>query len=510
MVGGQARRVNTRGRSPRVLTLRACPRKPQRDVATNYETVVGLEVHAQLLTKSKLFCASSTRFGDSPNRNISPVCVGLPGSLPVLNRGAVEMAVRAGLALNCQIHGRSLFARKNYFYPDLPKGYQISQFEEPFATDGHIDIEVGETTRRIGIIRVHMEEDAGKNLHGIGGDSLVDLNRAGVPLIEIVSAPDLRGSEEAAEYMRALRDVLVFVGVNDGNLEEGSLRCDANVSLRPVGQKELGTRCELKNINSFRFVKRAIDAEVARQAAVLDAGGTIEQETRAFDPDTGRTSTLRSKEEAHDYRYFPEPDLPPLVLSAEFIAEQRQQIPELPGQLRKRYVEALGLPPATAGTLTQHPAIVRFFEATLRDYSDAGKAANWICTEVLRGARIHGVEGQFSVSPAQVAQLLALVDKGEISGKQAKAVFAEIEGTEKMPSAVVEARGMRVLSDEAALRGICRDLMQANPRQVETYRQGKHNVLGFFVGQVMKQTRGSANPKLVNEILSELLSGEES
>jgi aspartyl-tRNA(Asn)/glutamyl-tRNA(Gln) amidotransferase subunit B len=326
----------------------------------------------------------------------------------VLNRGAVEMAVRAGLALGCTIHERSLFARKNYFYPDLPKGYQISQFEEPYATDGHLDIEADGGTRRIGIIRAHMEEDAGKNIHGVGGDSLVDLNRAGVPLIEIVSAPDLRSSDEAAGYMRALRDILVFIGVNDGNLEEGSLRCDANVSLRPVGQAELGTRCELKNINSFRFVKKALDAEIARQTAILDAGGTIEQETRAFDPDTGQTSSLRSKEEAHDYRYFPEPDLPPLVIPPELITEQQALVGELPSEMRERWVGQLGISPAAALTLTQHPALARFFEDTLLGYDQPVKAANWICTEVLRGAKLHGIRAEFSVTPSQVAQLLAL------------------------------------------------------------------------------------------------------
>jgi aspartyl-tRNA(Asn)/glutamyl-tRNA(Gln) amidotransferase subunit B len=479
-------------------------------VATNYEPVIGLEVHAQLLTQSKLFCSSSTGFGAAPNSNISPVCVGLPGSLPVLNRGAVEMAVRAALALGCTIHQRSLFARKNYFYPDLPKGYQISQYEEPFATGGHLDIESDGHTKRIGIIRVHMEEDAGKTIHGVGADSIVDLNRAGVPLIEIVSAPDLRSSTEAASYMRALRDILVFVGVNDGNLEEGSLRCDANISLRPLGQHELGTRCELKNINSFRFVKRALDSEIARQTAVLDAGGVIEQETRAFDPDTDRTSTLRSKEEAHDYRYFPEPDLPPLVIAPELIERQRALVGELPEQKRARYVAELGLPPAAAATLTQHPRVAEFFEEALRHFAQSVKLANWIATEVLRAAKFRGLEASFSVTPAQVAQLLALVDQGQISGKQAKEVHAAIEGTDRMPAEVVESRGMTVLSDATELQPMCQALLAANPTQVETYRKGKKNVLSFFVGQVMKQTRGSADPKLVNRILQRLLSETES
>jgi aspartyl-tRNA(Asn)/glutamyl-tRNA(Gln) amidotransferase subunit B len=474
-------------------------------VPTVYEPVIGLEVHAQLLTESKLFCSSSTRFGDSPNRNISPVCVGLPGALPVLNRGAVQMAVRAALALRCTIHETSLFARKNYFYPDLPKGYQISQYEEPLATDGRLEIELEAGNKSIGIIRVHMEEDAGKTIHGVGGDSVVDLNRAGVPLIEIVSAPDLRSSAEAAAYMRTLRDTLVFIGVNDGNLEEGSLRCDANVSLRPLGQQELGTRCELKNINSFRFVKRALDSEIARQTAVLDAGGIVDQETRSFDPETGQTRTLRSKEEAHDYRYFPDPDLPPLVIRLELIEEQHALVGELPGQKRARYASELGLAAATAATLTQHPRVCEFYEATLALFPEPVKAANFLTTEVLRSTKLHGLQASFPVSPRQLAELLALVEKGRISGKQAKEVFAAIEGTERMPGEVVEERGMRVMSDAAELEQLARSLLAANPKQVRTYRQGKKNVLGFFVGQIMKQTGGSADPKLVSRILQELL-----
>src|SRR5262245_6311356 len=303
---------------------------------TDYEPVIGLEVHAQLLTTSKLFCGCSTNFGAPPNTNVCPVCLGLPGSLPVLNERAVGMAVRTAAALGCTIHEKSIFARKNYFYPDLPKGYQISQYEEPFSSKGALDVEVGGEARRIGITRVHMEEDAGKNVHGVGGDSLVDLNRAGVPLVEIVGEPDLRSSAEAAAYLRTLRELLVFIGVNDGNLEEGSFRCDANVSIRPKGESKFGTRCELKNINSFRFVQRAIDAEIARQTAILDAGGKVRQETRSFDPDTGQTKTLRSKEDAHDYRYFPEPDLPPVHLPSAFVERVRAALPELPAAARER------------------------------------------------------------------------------------------------------------------------------------------------------------------------------
>jgi aspartyl-tRNA(Asn)/glutamyl-tRNA(Gln) amidotransferase subunit B len=473
---------------------------------TDYEPVIGLEVHAQLLTRTKLFCGCSTNFGATPNTNVCPVCLGLPGSLPVLNESAVSMAVRAALALGCTIEEKSIFARKNYFYPDLPKGYQISQYEEPFSKHGSLEIELDGALRRVGITRVHMEEDAGKNVHGVGGDSLVDLNRAGVPLVEIVGEPDLRSSAEAAAYLRALRDVLVFIGVNDGNLEEGSFRCDANVSLRPRGASKFGTRCEIKNINSFRFVQRAIDAEIARQTAILDAGGTIVQETRSFDPDTGRTKTLRSKEDAHDYRYFPEPDLPPLALEHAFVAEQKTALPELPAAMRRRFVEELKLPPAAALTLTGHPGYARFFAAACAGFDDPVKVANWVVNEVLRGAKSHGLEATFTVTPAQVAELLKLVESGDISGKQAKEVLSAIEGTDRSPRAVVDERGMRVVSDTGALEAACQRVIAAHPEQVASIRAGKKGVLGFLVGQVMKETKGSANPKLVNQLLEKLTS----
>ena len=476
-------------------------------MAINYETVIGLEVHAQLLTRSKLFCSSSTAFGAAPNSHISPVTLGLPGALPVLNEEALHMAVRAGIALGCTLHERSIFARKNYFYPDLPKGYQISQYEEPFATAGHLDIETEGGLKRIGITRIHMEEDAGKNMHGVGGDSVVDLNRAGVPLIEIVSEPDLRSSAEAAAYMRALRDVLVFIGVNDGNLEQGSFRCDANVSIRPIGAKEYGTRCELKNLNSFRFVQKAIDVEVARQATVLDAGGRIDQETRAFNPDSGTTHTLRSKEDAHDYRYFPEPDLPPVIVSQEMIDEQRRLVGELPMQLRERWMREQGLPESAATTLTQHPAIARFYEATVALFDDPVKVANWVQTEVLRSARIHGIDAEIPVTPTQVADLLRLVEQGKISGKQAKDVYSAIEGTDRMPTAVVEELGLTVVSDESQLLPLCEELIAAHPKEADAVRGGKTGVLGFFVGQVMKRTNKQANPAVVSKLFARLLNG---
>src|ERR1041385_4200568 len=443
-----------------------------------YETVIGLEVHAQLLTATKLFCGCSAAFGAAPNTNVCATCLGLPGSLPVTNGVAVRLAVRTALALGCEIHDRSVFARKQYFYPDLPKGYQISQYEEPFSTNGRLDIEVGGATRVVGSVGIHMEEDAGKNVHGLGGDSLVDLNRAGVPLVEIVSEPDLRSSEEAAEYMRTLRDVLVFAGVNDGNLEEGSLRCDANVSIRKKGDTKLGVRAELKNLNSFRFVQRAIDVEVQRQIAVIEGGGKVVQETRSFNPDTGKTATLRSKEDAHDYRYFPDPDLPTLTIGRELLEAERRHMPELPRALRKRWVDSLGLSQAAAATLTQHPAFSKFFEETVGKFPEPVKVANWIVTEVLRDTKTHGQSASFPVTPSQVAELLALVEKGEISGKQAKEVHASIAGTTESPLRFVEARGMRVVSDETSLRPLCERIVQSNPKQAAEYKSGKKGIMG--------------------------------
>jgi aspartyl-tRNA(Asn)/glutamyl-tRNA(Gln) amidotransferase subunit B len=368
-----------------------------------------------------------------------------------------------------------------------------------------LDIDVDGTPKRAGITRVHMEEDAGKNLHGMAGSSVVDLNRAGTPLIEIVGDPDLRSSAEAVAYLRALREILVSIAVNDGNLEEGSFRCDANVSIRPVGSEKFGTRVELKNINSFRFVQRAIDSEIARQVALLDAGQKITQETRSFDPDTGKTATLRSKEEAHDYRYFPEPDLPPLCVDRPLIDAEQATVGELPAAMRKRWVEQLGLTPASALTLSQHPDYARFFEKVVATFKNPVKAANWIQTEVLRGAVSHGLSTQFSVTAEQVAELLQLVEDGKISGKQAKEVFAAIENTDKKPGTVVGELGIAVVSNEGELQAICERVIAANPKQTEQYRGGKHTLLGYFVGQVMKETKGAANPALVNQLLTKLL-----
>jgi aspartyl-tRNA(Asn)/glutamyl-tRNA(Gln) amidotransferase subunit B len=488
-------------------------------MATAYEPVIGLEVHAQLHSRSKLFCACSTEYGAPPNTHVCPVCLGLPGALPVPNGRAIEMAAQAAMALGCTVNSRSRFARKNYFYPDLAKGYQISQFELPLNERGRVDIEVGGQVRSIGITRVHVEEDAAKNLHGVGAGAhtLVDFNRAGVPLIETVSEPDLRSAEEAEAYLKRLREVFMFVGVNDGNLEEGSFRCDANVSIRPVGTEAFGVRVELKNINSFRFVRKAIEHEIARQEAVLLGGGQVVQETRTWSEGQGKTLTMRSKEEAHDYRYFPDPDLPPLVLAEERIEAFRQAMPELPEAMRQRWQKELGLTAYDAGVLTSHPCIARYFDeaaAALAAAMGKGaqakagkKAANFIQGEVLRDVATDGLEAHFPVTAGQVAELLALVEDGTISGKMAKDVYARMAETGRGARRIVEAEGLSQVTDTSAIEAEVQKVLDANPGEVDKYREGKTSLLGFFVGQVMKATRGAANPKMVNEILQKRLSG---
>ena len=486
--------------------------------AARYEAVIGLEVHAQLLTQSKAFCGCSTAYGAAPNTQVCPVCLGLPGALPVLNGEAVRLAVRTALALSCAIRPSSRFARKNYFYPDLPKGYQISQYDEPFSDRGHLEIEVAGAKKTVGITRVHMEEDAGKNVH-LESTSVVDLNRSGVPLVEIVGDPDLRSGAEAAEYLRTLREILVFIGVNDGNLEEGSFRCDANVSIRPVGETKLGTRVELKNINSFRFVEKAIAYEIERQAGVLAGGGRIVQETRGWNEDKGTTFSMRSKEEAQDYRYFPDPDLPPLRLEDAFVAEVKASMPELPGAKRRRFTGEMGLTPYAAQVLTAHPQVAAFFEEAAALYAGAAgvasagdtsaasatRVANFIQSEVLRDVQSHGLTSTIPVSARQVADLLVLVDQGKISGKQAKEVYSAIAGTDQAPADVISRLGMQQVSDAGQIEQVVAQVIERSPKQAEQLRAGKASLMGFFVGQVMKETKGAANPQMVNDLLKKRL-----
>ena len=485
---------------------------------TSYEPVIGLEVHAQLQSETKLFCNCPTAYGARPNTQICPVCLALPGALPVLNAKAIELAVTAGLALGCDVATRSVFARKNYFYPDLPKGYQISQFELPLNGKGALEIEVGGETKRISITRIHVEEDAAKNLHGVGAgmDTLVDFNRGGTALIEIVSDPDLRSSEEAEAYLKKLRDILMFIGVNDGNLEEGSFRCDANVSIRSVGQEKFGTRAELKNINSFRFVRKAIDYEIARQEAVITSGLEVVQETRTWNEAQSKTISMRIKEEAHDYRYFPDPDLPPLVIPQEKIDAIKQTLPELPEARRARWLKEFELKEYDATVLTGHPKVASFFEETLTGLSEKtgdkktklGKTvANFVQAEVLRHVRTDGLSAAFPATADSVAALLALVEDGTINGKIAKVVFAEMVETGRAAKAIVDDKGLAQVTDTLAIEAEVQKVLDANPDKVAKYREGKTTLLGFFVGQVMKATKGSANPKIVNEILARLLAG---
>jgi aspartyl-tRNA(Asn)/glutamyl-tRNA(Gln) amidotransferase subunit B len=480
---------------------------------SKYEPVIGLEVHVQLLTATKIFCPCRNRFGDDPNTNVCPVCLGLPGALPVLSREAVSLALRAALATHCTIHETSVFARKNYFYPDLPKGYQISQYDQPLATEGHVEIPAAGAFRRVRLQRIHMEEDAGKLLHeGFAWSaekSGVDFNRSGVPLIEIVSHPDMRSAEEAHDYLTALKAVLLYARVSDGNMEEGSLRCDANVSIRPRGTAELGTRAEIKNLNSFRNVARAIQHEVARQAALLDAGGRVVQETRLWNADRAETVTMRSKEEAHDYRYFPEPDLPPLVVSPAWVAEVRAALPELPAEKRRRFVAEYGLPDYDAGVLTLSREVADYYEAVARESGNAKAASNWVMTEVLRKAKELGPGSACPVPPADLAHMIRLIDTGTISGKTAKDVFEKMWQTGDPPEVIVKREGLVQVSDEAAIRSAIAEVMAGGGEQVAAYRKGKTGTLGWFVGQVMKKMGGKANPQVVNSLLKEALSKED-
>jgi len=474
-----------------------------------YEAVIGLEVHAQLLTDSKIFCGCSTKFGAAPNTHTCPVCLGMPGVLPVLNRKVVEYTLRLALATHCKIAPSSRFARKNYFYPDLPKGYQISQYELPVAEHGWIDIEANGEGKRIGITRIHLEEDAGKLIHDATQPlSYVDFNRTGVPLIEIVSEPDLRTPEEASSYLKKLRDIVRYLDICDGNMEEGSFRCDANISLRPVGSEGLGVKTEVKNMNSFRFVQRALQYEIKRQHAILEQGGTIVQETRLWDSDKSVTHGMRGKEEAHDYRYFPDPDLVPVVVDDEWIEGVRLELPELPDVKKARFINEYGLPEQDAVVLTGNKELAAYFEACVARFSQPKKVSNWIMAELLRELNRDDREiNQCPVTPEALADLLIMMEENVISGKIAKTVFEEMYGTGKDPEIIVAEKGLKQVTDEGEIGEVIDTILAAHPNQVDEYRAGKEKLLGFFVGQVMKQTQGKANPKLVNEVLREKLKG---
>ena len=473
-----------------------------------YETVIGLEVHVQIKTKTKIFCSCSTEFGSRPNENTCPICLGMPGVLPVLNKRFLESSMRACLATHCTIEPMNRFARKNYFYPDLPKGYQISQFELPLGTNGYININVDGTKKKIGLTRIHMEEDAGKLIHGenLGspGKSYVDFNRTGVPLCEVVSEPDLRSSEEARAYLIELKSILEYTGVSDCNMEEGSLRCDANVSIRPVGQKEFGTRTELKNLNSFKFIQKAIEYEVDRQTKILDQGDTVKQETRLYDSDRGETFPMRSKEEAHDYRYFPDPDLVPIMIDETWVEKLRQTIPELPEQKRERFVKSYGIPEYDTGVLTSSAPLADYFEKCTALFPHPKTISNWMMGDLLRELKKDCRDiVDCPVSPSALVDLLKLIQSGTISGNIAKGVFEEMYRTQKSAGSIVEEKGLKQITDSSAIEKIVAEVIQANPGQVEEFKGGKEKVLGFLVGQVMKASKGKANPGMVNKLLKE-------
>jgi len=468
-----------------------------------FETVIGLEVHLQLSTRSKIFSGSSAAFGGEPNEYIDPVTLGLPGSLPVLNKTVVDYAIMMGLALNCEIRRWNQFARKHYFYPDLPKGYQISQYEEPICEHGHLDISVDGAQRTIGITRIHMEEDAGKNIHDTRTSaSLIDLNRAGVPLLEIVSQPDLRSPAEAVAYLKTIRQIARYIGISDGNMEEGSLRCDANISLRPVGQIKFGTRTEIKNLNSFKFVERALEYEIARQLSLLKTGKEVVQETLLFDSGAGTTRTLRTKEQAADYRYFPDPDLPPLIIEDSWIAGVRDRMPALPQTRAKALVEKLGLSAYDAGVLTAERETVDFFEAVFAKCNNAKAACNWLTSELFGMLNKVGKSiGESPISATQLAELIKLIDSEVISGKIAKQVFEEMFATGQDPESIISAKGLKQITNENEIAQVVKTVIESSQGQVKDYLAGKETLFGFFVGQVMKATKGAANPKKVNELL---------
>jgi aspartyl-tRNA(Asn)/glutamyl-tRNA(Gln) amidotransferase subunit B len=486
----------------------------------NWETIIGLEIHAQLSTESKIFCGCSTRFGDEPNQNTCPVCLGLPGALPVLNRRVIELGARAALALGLQINQTSIFARKNYFYPDLPKGYQISQYDQPFSANGELEIMTTERDeaghpgewkpKKIAITRLHLEEDAGKNVHeglpDVERYSYIDLNRAGTPLAEIVTEPDFRTSWEAYDYVNHVRRALQWVGASDADMEKGNLRCEANVSVRRIGDTKFGTKSELKNLNSVRFMQRAIEYEVKRQIGVLESGGRLVQETRLWDDRLLETRPMRSKEEAHDYRYFPEPDLPPLMVSSEFIEQVRAAMPELPEERRKRFMQQYGLSFSDASQLTSERSLADYYEQAAEAAGNPRTAANWLRSEVLRELEAAGLQASASpIAPGELGALLRMIDEDKISGKQGKDVLIEMFRTGKSAASIVEEQGLVQLSDTGEIDGMIDQILGANPKQLEGYRAGKEALFGFFVGQVMKASNGKANPKIVNDRLKEKL-----
>ena len=477
-----------------------------------YETVVGLETHVELKSKTKAFCSCSTEFGGEPNTRTCPVCAGMPGSLPVLNKKIVEFAIKAGLALNCDIQRFNRFDRKNYFYPDLAKGYQTSQLFMPICLNGHVDIEVDGVKRRVGITRIHIEEDAGKLVHSgntisDSDSSVVDYNRSSVPLIEIVSEPDIRSAKEAKAYMEKLRSILEYTDVSDCKMQEGSLRCDANVSLRPVGQKEFGTRSEIKNLNSFKSVQRGIEYEEVRQAEILDDGGKVVQETRTWDEEASVTRSMRSKEEAHDYRYFPEPDLVPFVVEKEWVQEIQAQMPELPDARKERLMGKLGLSEYDADGVIARIATANYFDAILKSTADAKSAANWILGDISAYLNDNNMEMQdFPVSAQNIAAMIDLINNGVLSSKLAKAVFEEMTKSDKSPAEIVKEKGLEQISDSSAIESVVDKILAANPKSIEDFKAGKDRALGFLVGQIMRETKGKANPEMVNQMLKDKLS----
>ncbi|KHD88576.1 MAG: glutamyl-tRNA amidotransferase [Bdellovibrio sp. ArHS] len=470
-----------------------------------YEAVIGIEIHVQLSTQSKIFCSDSTNFDAGDNENTSPVSVGMPGTLPVINRKAVEYSIKTGLALGCDIRRKSVFARKNYFYPDLPKGYQISQYDQPLCENGSITFKVDGVEKTVSITRAHMEEDAGKSNHH-GDYTLINYNRAGIPLLEVVSGPDIRSPAEAAEYGRTIRQIVRYLDVCDGNLEEGSMRCDCNVSVRKVGAPNFGTKVEIKNINSFRFVEKAIEFEIERQIDAVERGEKIIQETRLWDPDKNRTFSMRTKEDAQDYRYFPDPDLLPLIVSDAMVEQYRKELPELPIARAKRFQEEHALPEYDAGVLTMEKDLADFYEEAAKQSNNFKASSNWVMTEVLRELKDANKSIKDSpIKPKQLGQMIAMIDKGTISGKIAKTVFQEMWQSGKDPEVIIKEKGLVQISDPAAIEKIVEEVLAANAKNVEEYKSGKKNVFGFFVGAVMKASKGQANPELVNKILQEKL-----